>query len=190
LFAGDKAKCFSCHGMTAIGDGRKVSEPLYDVWNKDKAKTAMDLTAARDRLANDDALTGDARASVERDVERLTNVLSSYSLPVQDQMPRNLRAGKYRFGRRPIDLYRRIYAGINGTEMPGGGPANPGAKATLSDKEIWQLVDYVLSLPYELDTHAPTAAGAATHHAMHEARPTDRANGGPLMINCRELAEN
>jgi mono/diheme cytochrome c family protein len=48
-----------------------------------------------------------------------------------------------------LDIYRRIYAGINGAPMPGVGPATPGATGTLSDEEIWNLVDYVLSLPYE-----------------------------------------
>ena len=33
-------------------------------------------------------------------------------------VPRNLTRGLFRGGRRPIDIYRRIYAGINGTPMP------------------------------------------------------------------------
>ncbi|MFG0334328.1 MAG: c-type cytochrome [Maioricimonas sp. JB049] len=56
--------------------------------------------------------------------------------------PRNLRTGIYRGGRRPIDLYRRIYAGIKGTPMPAFGTA-------LSDQEIWDIVNYVLSMPFE-----------------------------------------
>lgn len=163
LFAGDKAKCFSCHGTTGLGDGRKVSEPVFDIWNKDKAKTATDLAAAEAK--------GDTAEAT-----RLAGILGSYSLPVQAQKPRNLRLGKYRFGRRPIDLYRRIYAGINGTEMPGGGPPTPGAKATLSDQEIWQLVDYVLSLPYELTTHAPTAK--TEHHALQAEPQVEASTGG------------
>jgi mono/diheme cytochrome c family protein len=153
LFMGDRAKCFSCHGNTGLGDGRKKSEPLYDIWNKDKAKAYADLQAARTK--------GDAA-----EVERLNNQVHSWSLPVQEQLPRNLRVGKYRFGRAPIDLYRRIYAGINGTEMPGGGPPTPGAKATLSEKEIWQLVDYVLSLPYELHTNTAGASAPDKHAAV------------------------
>lgn len=153
LFAGDKAKCFSCHGTTGLGDGRKKSEPLYDIWNKDKAKTVADLKAAREK--------GEAK-----EVAKLESQTHSWNLPVQDQMPRNLRVGKYRFGRSPLDLYRRIYAGINGTEMPGGGPPTPGAKATLTEKEIWQLVDYVLALPYELKT-VPHGGDAHKHAAAH-----------------------
>jgi len=57
--------------------------------------------------------------------------------------------GVYRGGRRPLDLFRRVDQGIPGTPMPAGGPASPGAEGTLSEEEIWHLVDYVRSLPYE-----------------------------------------
>lgn len=174
LFAGDKAKCFSCHGTTGIGDGRKVSEPLYDIWNKDKAKSMSDLAAAKNRLATEE-LSADDRTKLDAEIERLTNIVASYNLPLQAQQPRNLRQGKYRFGRRPIDLYRRFYAGINGTEMPGGGPPTKGAKGTLSDTEMWQLVDYVLALPYDLTTHPPIAK--SDHHAVHVEPKTEQPAG-------------
>ncbi len=56
--------------------------------------------------------------------------------------PRNLRQGVYRGGRRPVDIYWRIKNGIEGTPMPA-------APATLRSDDIWHLVDYVRSLPYE-----------------------------------------
>ena len=59
-------------------------------------------------------------------------------------MPRNLRHGVYRGGRRPLDLYYRIYAGINGAPMPA-------AKGAVSPEDIWHIVNYVRSLPYEFD---------------------------------------
>lgn len=68
-------------------------------------------------------------------------------LPKQQTNPRNLRLGIYRGGRNPDDLYRRIHAGINGTPMPATGPS-PGAPAVLQPEEIWNLVDYVRSLPF------------------------------------------
>jgi mono/diheme cytochrome c family protein len=55
--------------------------------------------------------------------------------------PRDLQSGIYRGGRRPLDLYRRIYAGIKGTPMPAFG-------TVLSDEEIWDVVNYVMSMPY------------------------------------------
>jgi len=56
--------------------------------------------------------------------------------------PRNLTTGIYRGGRRPIDLYRRIHSGIKGTPMTGFG-------TNLTDAQIWDLVNYVLSIPFE-----------------------------------------
>lgn len=56
--------------------------------------------------------------------------------------PRNLTRGIYRGGRRPLDIYRRIYVGIKGTPMPS-------SAAALNDAQIWDLVNYVLSIPYE-----------------------------------------
>ncbi len=56
--------------------------------------------------------------------------------------PRDLHRGIYRGGRRPIDTYRRLFAGIKGTPMPAFG-------GSLSDAELWDLVNYVMNLPYE-----------------------------------------
>jgi hypothetical protein len=67
----------------------------------------------------------------------------------RNAIPRNLRKGIYRGGRRRIDLFSRVHQGIAGTPMPGVGAAGPGAQGTLSEQEIWNIVDYVLSLPYE-----------------------------------------
>ena len=67
--------------------------------------------------------------------------------------PRNLTLGQYRGGRRPIDLFRRMYAGIKGTPMPAfGGTA-------LKDNEIWDLVNFVMSLPYSSRQPSPAAGG-------------------------------
>jgi mono/diheme cytochrome c family protein len=63
--------------------------------------------------------------------------------------PRNLTRGVYRGGRRPLDLYRRVHQGIPGTPMP---PFN----SKLTDPQIWDLVNYVMNLPYEHS--APEAA--------------------------------
>ncbi len=59
--------------------------------------------------------------------------------------PRNLRLGMYRGGRRPIDLYARIEAGIKGTPMPAFG-------AKLTEQQKWDIVNYVMQLPHEVRT--------------------------------------
>ena len=62
--------------------------------------------------------------------------------------PRNLTQGIYRGGRRPVDLFYRIHAGIKGTRMP--------SFKTLKHEDIWHLVNYVLSIPFEPEPgHGP-----------------------------------
>jgi mono/diheme cytochrome c family protein len=74
--------------------------------------------------------------------------------------PRDLTRGIYRGGRRPVDLYRRIQEGIPGTAMPGF--AN-----SLTPEEIWHVVNFVFSVPFEGKRSAyPTELeeqGAAEH---------------------------
>ncbi|MBI5759214.1 MAG: cytochrome c [Planctomycetales bacterium] len=78
------------------------------------------------------------------------------------QKPRNLTKGQYRGGRRPVDLFRRVYAGIKGTQMPAfGGTA-------LTDEEIWHLVNYVLMLPHQKTSPA----------AKHPEKPSVASTGG------------
>ncbi|MBI3863454.1 MAG: cytochrome c [Planctomycetia bacterium] len=59
-----------------------------------------------------------------------------------EQKPRDLTRGVYRGGRRPIDIFRRIHQGIPGTQMAGFG-------AALTEEEIWDVVNFVLSVPFE-----------------------------------------
>ncbi len=57
--------------------------------------------------------------------------------------PRNLNTGIYRGGRRPLDIYRRISQGIPGT------PMDPLGENFANDQEIWDVVNYVLSIPID-----------------------------------------
>lgn len=66
----------------------------------------------------------------------------------------DLTAGMLHGGRRPIDIYRRIYSGINGTPMPAFASA-------LSEEPdtIWHLVHFVLAVVdgrVQLADHSPT----------------------------------
>lgn len=75
---------------------------------------------------------------------------------------RNFRLGYFRFGSRPIDLYRRIKVGISGTIMPA-------AIETISDDDIWDLVYYVRSISSQYDLARVAEAKTAAIHAAHAA---------------------
>jgi len=125
LFYGDKANCVKCHGVTGLGDGQAND---YDDWNKTIVEWKKEVAGEKDATA----------ASLGR------AVLAGDALKPRTIPPRNLRQGIYRGGRRPLDLYYRIHAGINGAPMPA-------AKGTISPEDIWHIVNYVRSLPYEFD---------------------------------------
>jgi mono/diheme cytochrome c family protein len=55
----------------------------------------------------------------------------------------NIAAGMLHGGRRPIDIYRRIYTGINGTPMPGFGST---LEAQGKLDTIWHLTHFVTSI--------------------------------------------
>jgi mono/diheme cytochrome c family protein len=64
-----------------------------------------------------------------------------------DILPRDLASGIFRGGSRPIDVYRCIYAGINGTPMPGlGEMKGANGELLLTGDDLWALVHYVRSL--------------------------------------------
>jgi mono/diheme cytochrome c family protein len=113
LFYGPVANCFSCHGPTALGDGQLGD---YDSWT--------------------------VELITKKPTQDLINEYKRYGMPEPRNIrPRNLRLGVYRGGMRPLDLYRRVRNGIEGTPMPGNDKLKP--------EEIWHVVNYVQSLPYE-----------------------------------------
>lgn len=128
LFYGPIANCVKCHGETALGDGQTSD---YDEWTKeifpnepDKVKQFVGTGAA---------------------------------LPPRPIRPRNLRLNVFRGGRRPIDLYWRIRNGILASGMPAASmkPEDaPPDDPRLTSDDIWHLVAYVRSLPYD-DLSAP-----------------------------------
>lgn len=131
-----RGQCINCHGPTGIGDG---GDRIYDAWNE--AKEQLIKAGKEDQIAQ------------------------LFSLPIQELRPRNLHLGIYRGGRRPVDLYRRVYAGIKGAKMPAGG-ATPQKPTGFSSEEIWNLIDYVRSLPYD-DAPKPAASSEHGGHTAH-----------------------
>jgi mono/diheme cytochrome c family protein len=149
LFFGTRANCFTCHGPTSLGDGQQTD---HDDWTKE----ILALTKARETTTTElesleetpDEETEEQYAErmrrieeAEGQIETIDQVLA-VQYPVRNAIPRNLRQGVYRGGRRRLDIFYRIHAGIKGVPMPGVG-------GTLTEAEVWQIVDYVLALPYE-----------------------------------------
>jgi mono/diheme cytochrome c family protein len=119
LFFRKDAQCTKCHGITALGDGN-------------------DGGPDKDQLFDD------------WNKDKKNDELTYWLLPAKQPLrPRDLRMGIYRGGRRPLDIFRRIHQGIPGTPMPAGGRDEKNPTGPLKPEEIWNLVDYVRSLPFE-----------------------------------------
>jgi len=152
LFLGDGG-CVKCHGVTALGDGQAND---YDDWNKAIVEVSKEVAGSLEtsRTTSTSGMPAEKFAEYRARAEWLhafAGVLEGDALRPRTIPPRNLRLGVYRGGRRPLDLYRRLYTGINGAPMPGVGPSGPGAKGSVADAEIWHIVNYLRSLPYEFD---------------------------------------
>ena len=109
---------------------------------------------------------GDGASAWEADSEGFLNrIVDDWGFEI---LPRNLTTGIFRGGRRPIDIYRRITAGINGTPMPA-------APDVLTPEDRWDIVHYVLSLSevhdgVGLDSMRRRMSGhdvEETHHSGH-----------------------
>lgn len=116
VYLSENAKCFSCHGPAGRGDGQQ--NPLFDDWNKPKLGATAVETQERAKL---------------------------FRLPIQPLRSRDFTTEKFRGGDRPIDLYRRVHAGVKGTPMPAHGPT-PGNRGAITPDEIRDVVEYVRSL--------------------------------------------
>jgi mono/diheme cytochrome c family protein len=156
FYSAAKGNCMQCHGPTGLGDGQQTD---YDNWSKATKQFIDETTALAEEVQelrnNLSGLQGDEREEAQTEIQQKNRELAERReligtlLPPRNAIPRNLRDGSYRGGRRPIDIFWRVSAGIAGTPMPAGGPATEGAQGTLTQEEIWQIVDYVHSLPFE-----------------------------------------
>ncbi len=123
LFLSEEAACAKCHGESARGNGKQL--PDYDDWTKDWT-SKIDL----DPKKLDDLLPLMARGGMKP----------------QPLVPRNIVEGKFRGGREPLDLYRRIRYGIVGAPMPAAAIIKSSDDKGIREEDIWHLVNYVLSI--------------------------------------------
>lgn len=120
-FESELTACVKCHGKTGAGDG---SSQDYDEWTKDWT----------------------ILAGIDPKHPREWKEMKTYGAlkPVLAK-PRNFHWGAYHGGKSPIEIFKRIVLGIEGTPMPPVARAqngNPG----LTDEELWELVYYVMHL--------------------------------------------
>jgi len=146
LFYGNKANCVKCHGVSGLGDGQAND---YDDWNKVvfQAHKTVEGAAEQAEKASTWEMSTEERDEYRVELawlDRFETVLDGNALRPRTIRPRNLRQGVYRGGMRPLDLYYRIHAGINGAPMPA-------AKGTVPPEEIWDIVNYIRSLPYDFN---------------------------------------
>jgi mono/diheme cytochrome c family protein len=94
---------------------------------------------------------GDGQIYYVNDIDEIRSKpimpLVNPSLSMQALKPRNLRYSVIRGPSRDIDLYRRVRNGIDAVGMPA---------PNVPPEEVWHLVDYVKSLPYEFNEPGPT----------------------------------
>lgn len=152
------AKCASCHGVDGRGDGGSAFEPRT-LTPEEQAEletlegTIADLEAAFEKADPDDHHGYKAAAfALERAQNRRFELTQKRIIDDwgNEISPRDLTRGLYRFGRRPIDLFRRIHTGIQGTPMPAHYGMEledeDGNRQPLSEEDVWALVHYVRSL--------------------------------------------
>lgn len=146
----NRGNCFSCHGESGRGDG-------IAAWR-----------AKRDAEGNE---------ILDENGERPKSVWTGLVIqePAYEDdwghpiVPRDLTRGVFRFGNRPIDIYRRIYAGINGTPMPAIGESKDAdGNPLLSDDDMWAIVHYVRSLSVDVDNPGKGLLPVRDLHAAHD----------------------
>lgn len=136
LFLGqtkEKLECSGCHGTKADGTGLS--------W--------IDLKTYNHYVFYDEGNPNrfeDLKQVAEKGQKKWSD---NWGNPLR---PANLNQGMYKGGRRPLDIYWRVAKGINGTPMPSHA-------SILKPEQIWDVVNFVLALPYqpELLRHLPPA---------------------------------
>ncbi|QEG43234.1 cytochrome c [Roseimaritima ulvae] len=122
LFHGGIANCVGCHGPAGNGAATTFD---FDDWTKDWTTRI--------------GITPDDRAAVKpfRDAG---------ALRPRAARPRNLQLGAFHGGSDPALLYTRIAHGIDGTPMPAVTIVDQPSGVGLTESQVWDLVNYVLSL--------------------------------------------
>jgi len=132
-----KLVCTDCHGVLARGDGQSFVG--QDVFNS--VVFGGNPSERQQRIDQLDDKTKDLWGQK----------LDEWGNPLR---PANLNRSVYKGGRRPLDIYWRIAKGITGAQMPSHYPG------LINEKQVWDLVNFVLALPYEPELLSGVGAAA------------------------------
>ncbi len=128
LFHGGIANCVGCHGPAGNGAATTFD---FDDWTKDWT-SRIGITPT--------------------DREATKPFRRAGALRPREARPRNLQLGAFHGGSHPALLFTRIANGIDGTPMPAvtivdePRGAEPSSGVGLTESQVWDLVNYVLSL--------------------------------------------
>ncbi len=123
VFLNEASACAKCHGESARGDGKQL--PDYDDWTKEWTK----------QIQIDPA-----------DPQAIAPLQAMGAMKPQTMLVRNLLEGKFRGGREPIDIYRRIRYGIAGAPMPAASVVDSPDQPGITETDMWHLVNYIRSI--------------------------------------------
>ena len=127
LYLGAKGlQCFGCHGLDGLGNG----DSFVDY--KSFVRAVFQGNPSPEKIQ-------ELKDFSEKNSKKWSD---EWGQPLR---PANLLTGRYKGGRRPIDLYWRIAKGINGTPMPAHFSSDGGS--LLTSDEVWDVVNFVLALP-------------------------------------------
>jgi mono/diheme cytochrome c family protein len=125
-------------GDLVVAWGAVVPEPTPESIARGR-ELFMDAKTGNCLSCHGETGRGDGLSAFTVDPEtgaRVEAYMDDWGRPIR---PRNLTQGVLRGGRRPIDIFRRIKAGINGTPMPA-------LEGVVSDEDIWSIVHFVGTL--------------------------------------------
>ncbi len=167
LFLGrtsEKLECSGCHGALAMGDGPSFApQELFNEvifgGNPSERQARLEAHLADMRSGKDEAEKLKNKDKAEKLKALWDAKNDDWGNPLR---PANLNRAVYKGGRRPLDIYWRIAKGINGAQMPAHYPS-----PLQDEKKVWDLVNFVLALPYQPELlrdapPAPTTPAAVT----------------------------
>jgi mono/diheme cytochrome c family protein len=160
-----KLECAGCHGPKGLGNGpsfvpgemfREVvfggdpalqDERLTKYLEADSERALEDAEPELAKIASPGEREDRAKKIKEARISSVKLLWTGGSLddwgnPLRPANINNGTSTMYKGGRRPLDIYWRIAKGINGAKMPAHAQL-------LKPEQIWDLVNFVLALPYQ-----------------------------------------